>query len=113
MAIKPEQQFQLQVADFSRAHRLRMIHVPNEGKRTDYTGNLLKRMGMYPGFSDCFFPKGNKSFKGLFVELKVKPNKPTQHQLNFIEEMIQEGYAGHIAYSIDEAINIITLFYSL
>jgi hypothetical protein len=113
MKIKPEEGLQIAVADFARIHKIPFCHIANERKCSYIYGQLLKRMGVKPGFSDCFFPRGNNIFKGLFIELKIKPNKPTPNQLLFLEEMIQEGYAGHIAYSIDEAMTIIKAFYSL
>ena len=113
MRIKPEEGFQIAVADFARLHKLPFWHSANERKCSFVYGQLLKRMGVKAGVSDCFFPRGNDTFKGLFIELKIKPNKPTQSQISFLEEMIQEGYAGHVAYSIDEAMSIIKTFYSL
>lgn len=113
MPLKPEQLLQIAVFDFAKLNKLLMIHVPNEGKRTDHGGHLLKRMGLYPGFSDCFFPKSNKSYKGLFIELKIKPNKPTENQIKFLEEMIAIGYDGCVCYSIDEVMSVLKQFYSL
>ena len=90
-----------------------MIHVPNEGERKVSTGSLLKAMGMCKGFSDCFFPKGNDLFKGLFIELKIKPNKPTEHQIAFLQEMLSYGYDACVCYDIDEAMTVIKNFYHL
>lgn len=113
MKLGPESHIQIAVCDFARLHKIPFYHVPNEGKRSFVMGKLLKRMGMVAGFSDCFMPRGNERFKGLFIELKSGSNKVTPAQLQFINQMIDEGYAAHVAYSTEEAIAIIKAFYSL
>jgi hypothetical protein len=113
MALKPETQLQISVKQFCNLHKIPMIHVPNEGLRKKTTGQILQKMGMRKGFSDCFFPKGNDQFSGLFIELKIKPNKPTQHQINFLQEMLSYGYDGCVCYNIDEAMKVIKNFYNL
>ena len=59
--------------------------------------------GLPKGFSDLFAVKDGRVY---FIECKVKPNKPTPEQLNFIERMIQQGCAAGIAYSVEEAVKI-------
>lgn len=113
MKLHPEQRIQIAVCDFCRLYKIPMIHVPNEGKRTAYTGNLLKTMGMRPGFADCFFPRGNNTFKGMFLELKSAKGKPTALQINFLGEMMAEGYFTAITYGIDESLLIIKQFYAI
>lgn len=41
-----------------------------------------------------------------FVELKVKPNKPTDKQMAFIEKMRGMNCLAGVAYSVDEALGI-------
>ena len=114
MPIQPEQIMQIQVCEFvKQTTDMPFIHCPNEGRRSKYLGELLKRMGLYPGASDCFMPRGNGLYKGLWIELKVPPNKPTKNQLAFMAEMRKEGYQALVAYSSDEAIEIIKDFYYL
>lgn len=51
---RPEQAIQIACVDFLRA-ALPMAfiwHVPNEGKRSEVEGGVLKRMGLQPGFPD-------------------------------------------------------------
>ena len=59
--------------------------------------------GLPKGFSDLFAVKSGHAY---FIEVKVKPNKPTPEQLNFIERMIQQGCPSGVAYSVDEAVKI-------
>ena len=44
--------------------------------------------------------------EGLFigVECKIKPNKPTQFQLDFIEEINKRGGIGLVAYDLDDVV---------
>jgi hypothetical protein len=108
-----EYQLQCVVKDFADLHLLPMLHVPNEAYRSKYQGYRLKREGMMPGASDCFFLRGNATSKGLWLELKVPPNKPSAAQLSFLELVISEGYTGLVAYGVDEAIAAITEYYGL
>lgn len=113
MIIQPEQSAQIIVCDFARAYKLPFFHIANERRCSFIYGKLLKKMGVVKGFSDIFMPRGNNNFKGLFIELKAGKNKPTPSQIDFINKIILEGYAGHIAYGADEAISIIKSFYGL
>lgn len=113
MELKPEEALQIAVCQYAEAKRLPFFHFANERKSSWVYGKLLKLMGVKSGVSDCFFPRGNSNFKGLWIELKIKPNKPTVNQVDFINLIIEEGYCAHVAYGIDEAISIINGFYGL
>ena len=41
-----------------------------------------------------------------FVECKVKPNKPTQEQTEFIEKMQRHNCKAGVAYSVEDALDI-------
>jgi hypothetical protein len=113
MVKRAEDILQEAVVYFARLHKLPMFHPVNEGKRSLATGARLKRMGMMSGVSDCMFLRGNNQYSGLFLELKVPPNKPTPAQLRFIELVKAEGYHGSIAYGVDDAIVQICGFYNI
>lgn len=57
--------------------------------------------GLPKGFSDLFAIKDGKIY---FIETKVKPNKPTKEQLNFLAVM-NDRYKcrGGVAYSVEDA----------
>lgn len=61
--------------------------------------------GVPAGFSDCmgFRPDGQV----FFIEVKVKPNKASQKQIDFIEKVRQRGALAGVAYNIDEALAIV------
>jgi hypothetical protein len=92
---------------------LKFFHFANERQCSAQYGSLLKRMGVTAGVSDIFLPKGNDTFKGLWIELKVGKNKATPAQLDFINDMIAEGYSACVAYGAEEAILMIRQFYGL
>ena len=55
------------------------------------------------------FPKGFPDLliltdkgQALFVETKVKPNKPTPDQVKFIDELRSRGFKASVIYSLEE-----------
>lgn len=92
---------------------LPFIHIANERVVSPRQGALLKRKGVCKGVSDIFIPRANKSFHGLFIELKTLVGRPTVEQINFIIQMIEEGYQALVCYGSEQAIIQIKLFYGL
>ena len=78
------------------------FHVPNEGKRTKYERFYIKVMHVLPGVSDLVFLEPEKGYNGLMIELKVKPNKPTKHQLEFLKMAHERNYYTRVIYSFDD-----------
>lgn len=115
MKINPESIEQIKVCEWIKQIHpdIPFLHLANERACSIQYGMLLKRMGVMKGASDIFIPKATKNFHGLFIELKVGSNRATPSQLEFIERMISEGYAGFVAYGADEAISIIKSIYDL
>lgn len=56
-------------------------------------------IGLPKGFSDLFAIKDGKIY---FFEVKVKPNKPTKNQLNFLEQMRKIGCVAEVVYSLEQ-----------
>lgn len=80
------------------------IHVPNEGKRSKYHA---KASGIMAGVSDVLVFEHAHGFVGLVLELKLKPNRPTEKQLKFLGEIEKRKWATEIRYSFDDAKEII------
>lgn len=60
--------------------------------------------GLPKGFSDLFAVKDGRIF---FLEVKVKPNKPTIEQLQFLEIMQDKyGCKGNVVYSVADAFKV-------
>ena len=74
----------------------------NVGKFKLNDGRFLST-GLPKGFSDLFAVKNGRVY---FIEVKVKPNKPTGEQLSFIEQMKEKGCGAGVAYSIEDAFKI-------
>jgi hypothetical protein len=86
-------------------------HVPNGGSRNAIEGAKFKKMGVKPGVSDILIFEFKEagwdgrhfSVCGLAIELKIKPNKPTPEQLNFMERLRNQNWVTGICYTFDEA----------
>lgn len=92
---------------------LPFIRIENARKCTPGLGAKLKRLGVRKGVSDIFIPRANKSFHGLFIELKTLTGRPTKEQINFLIQMIDEGYQAMVCYGAEQAIKEIKKFYEL
>lgn len=109
-----ERQHQITVIDWLRlATDLPYYHFAGERKCSPQYGALLKRMGTKAGVSDIFIPRATELFHGAWIELKVGRNKPTPAQLQFMSNMVAEGYYAACAYGADECILMIKKIYNL
>lgn len=87
-----------------------VIHIPNEGKRSPSYGNKLKAMGMTPGASDLFIALPRGGYHGAWLELKSKSGRVTLLQKKFLDAQSARGYYTAVAFSVEEAIKILTLY---
>lgn len=88
----------------------RLIHIPNEGKRSKIGGRLLKLMGLVPGCSDYFLAVPTEHYHGLFLEMKRSDKSKTtvsDTQLSFIDQQRKNGYYSTVCYGALEAIKLI------
>lgn len=83
-------------------------HIPNGGKRNLIEAVKFKRMGVRKGVPDfLIFETNNPHVRGIAIELKVKPNKPSPEQIEVMEQLRKLKWAAHICYSFDEAKGLI------
>ena len=80
-----------------------LFHIPNGGARSKATAGKLKAEGVKTGVPDMFLPVARGGYHGLFIELKVKPNKTTENQDIWIAELKKQGYAVEVCYGWREA----------
>ena len=80
------------------------FHIPNEGKRNPQTGRM---MCLKAGVPDICIAYPSGRYHGIFIEMKVKPNKCTEKQLLMIERLQNNGYKVHVCYSLDEAMDAV------
>lgn len=78
------------------------INVGN-GKTVD--GRFFKT-GVPSGFSDLFGVRKSDG-KAIFIEVKAPKGRPTDKQINFINQMKKQGAIAGICRSAEEAINLI------
>lgn len=90
--------------------RGKVIHIPNEGKRSSAYGKSLKDQGMRPGVSDLFVTMCRRGFGGAWIELKTLDGKVSEAQQQFLDEMKQENYFTVVCRSIDDAIKVISWY---
>ena len=87
-------------------------HFANERKCSIQQGRTLKRMGVKKGVADFFLaiPIPSTGKAGLWIELKVGKNKPSQEQIDFCKRKIWRNYDFAFAYGAEEAKEIILLY---
>ena len=81
-----------------------MFAVPNGGFRTKREAFNLKLQGVKAGVADIFIPVPNSKYHGFFLEMKVRGNKPSKLQNDFLCFVSRYGYFAKVCYSCDEAI---------
>ena len=81
-----------------------MFHIPNGGSRNVIEAKNLKRQGVKPGVPDICLPVPRWGWHGLFIELKrQKGGRATPEQMEYIEDLKDQGYAAQICHGFDEA----------
>lgn len=78
------------------------IHVANERKTSLQHGAKLKKMGVRAGVPDILIFKKKGALCGCAIELKIKPNKPTPKQTEFLNDLEAEYWITRVCYSFDE-----------
>lgn len=87
---------------------LKYLHaIPNGGKRDVRTAVKLKREGVTKGVPDLSWPLARHQYHGLYIEMKVHPNTPSDEQTDFMNWLTSQGYCALVCYSSDEAIEAI------
>jgi hypothetical protein len=77
--------------------------IPNGGSRHRLEANSLKLQGVKAGIPDAFIPYPLHGHHGLYIEFKIRPNKPEEHQIEMMERLRLRGYICLVCYSLDEA----------
>ena len=90
-----------------------MYHIPNEGKRSVAMGARLKAEGLKAGVPDVCLPTAHGGYIGLYIEMKVKPNKPTELQKQWLRDLRKAGHMTAVCYTWEEAKNLIEEYIKL
>lgn len=83
------------------------FHCPNEVKAKPQYMAKRKRMGVKSGVPDICILESNKDYHGLFIELKVGYNKPSERQEYWLDRLGVRAYKVAVSYSFDEVKHII------
>lgn len=84
-----------------------IYHVPNGEKRDYVTAAKLKKMGVKAGVPDLVLPVSRRGYHGLYIEMKVDKNKPSEKQRKWISHLMEEGYLVKICYGFSEASSVL------
>ena len=84
-----------------------MFAIPNGGYRTKATAGKMAAEGLKAGVWDIYLPRPSNGYHGLFIEMKFGHNKLTELQEQFGVFATGQGYLCKVAYSAEEAIEII------
>lgn len=109
---KPEETAMIVFFDYCRAmahahHAYSLaFHIPNESKSSIQRRMSMKRAGVKKGVPDICVPVPNDKFAALYIEMKIKPNKPSSEQMQLIRELNQVGNYAALCWSADEAIEM-------
>ena len=88
-----------------------LVHIPNEGKRTQSTGGRLKKEGLRKGFPDLMLCTPHCGYAGLVIELKRKKgSKISEEQKEWIRKLNYQCYAAVFCYGWEEAWNVIKAY---
>lgn len=100
----------LQGPNFRETGALRLFAVPNGGGRTIQEGVKLKAEGVQSGIPDLCLPIPRHGFHGLFLELKSSRGETSKNQRDWLAFLDAVGYAVAVAWSADEAFEIVATY---
>lgn len=90
-----------------------MFAIPNGGRRDSAEAAHLKRQGVRAGVPDICLAVARGGFHGLYIEMKVEPNKPTKNQKDWLANLYSQGFATKICYGCSEARIVIENYLSM
>lgn len=87
-----------------------LFAVPNGDKRSAVTASLLVSQGVKPGVPDLILPVARGGFVSLAIEMKRKPNTPTQLQREWLNALQGFGWCALVCYGAGEAITALEAY---
>jgi hypothetical protein len=76
-------------------------------RRFSSVAKRLKDEGVKAGVPDVMLAVARRGFHGLFIEMKVGKNKPTDEQKKWHRKLLNQGYWVETRYSWTEAVDTI------
>ena len=102
-----EDNLQIQVARYLDYNNLLWCHVANERKTSNIQGKRLKAKGVKSGVPDCMIFNSNSVYNGLAIELKIRPNKTSDNQKEWLESLKKQGWLTCVCYCIDDVVKVV------
>lgn len=109
----PEESEQTLFFDYCRAMSSRhpayslAFHIGNERKASIQRRMAMKRAGVRKGVPDICVPVSNDKYHSLYIEMKIKPNKVSPEQSEFLRHLNACGNYAVVAWSGSEAIELL------
>lgn len=88
-----------------------LFSIPNAGKRSWRTANMMRTEGLRSGVPDLCLPVPRGKYHGLFIELKRSDGRPrdvTAAQLDWLFALQNQGYRVQVCYGSGQAIELLT-----
>ncbi len=73
----------------------------------------MKQAGLKSGVPDVCLPTAHGGYIGLYIEIKVKPNKPTENQKRWLRALREAGHMVAVCYGFEEARDLIEKYLRL
>ena len=78
---------------------LELLHaIPNGSVRHIGTAVKLKKEGVKSGVPDLCLPVSRDGYYGFYIEMKIKPNRPTPNQKWWHEKLREQNYYVFVCY---------------
>lgn len=114
VGIPTEDQEQIKLCQWMELKKIIFYAIPNGGYRHELEAFKFKRMGVKSGVPDVCIPVPNKSYHGLYIELKrVSGSATSPNQLFWQAALKEMGYCSEICKGFDQAIKVISDYLNL
>lgn len=105
-----EDDLQMSCARYLDYAQLLWCHVGNERRTSIQAGVRLKKKGVKKGVPDILIFEPRGKYNGLAVELKIKPNKVSKEQNEWLSQLVIKGWQTSVCYSFDEFDELLTKY---
>jgi|TARA_Y100000310_G_scaffold341551_1_gene441052 hypothetical protein len=105
-----EENFQITVAHYLDSLGVLWFHSPNEIRAKPHYMKKRKKMGVKSGVPDICILEPRGDWCGLFIELKVGYNKPSENQKEFLKRLEINNYKTIVSWSLDGVIEEINCY---
>lgn len=90
-----------------------LFAIPNGGERSDAEASIMAGEGVTPGVPDLCLAVARGGWYGLYMELKILPNQPTDPQREMLEKLYQQGYMTQVVYTYEQFVSLVTTYLNL